>query len=116
MKDLHRRFDTALNDTVKEWKSHKEVKGIFAYGSFVRGTVTANSDLDIGIVWGADDAPVRCSQCRGDEAERQDGAQLLDLAFNTSGASVHGPAIFLAPEARNSRPTITQEISIELPP
>jgi hypothetical protein len=44
---------------VDEWKSHDEVKGIFAYGSFVRGTVTANSDLDIGIVWGTDDAPVR---------------------------------------------------------
>lgn len=42
-----------------EWKSHDEVKGIFAYGSFVRGTITANSDLDIGIVWGTDDAPVR---------------------------------------------------------
>lgn len=59
MKDLHRRFDTALRDTVKEWKSHDDVKGIFTYGSFVRGTITANSDLDIGIVWGADDAPVR---------------------------------------------------------
>ena len=59
MKDLHKRFDTALHDTVKEWKSHREVKGIFAYGSFVRGTVTTNSDLDVGIVWGADDAPVR---------------------------------------------------------
>ncbi len=59
MKDLHRRFDTALRDTVNEWKSHDEVKGIFAYGSFVRGTVTTNSDLDIGIIWGTDDAPVR---------------------------------------------------------
>jgi hypothetical protein len=59
LKDLHRRFDTALNDTVKEWKSHKEVKGIFAYGSFVRGTITTNSDLDVGIVWGSVDAPVR---------------------------------------------------------
>lgn len=59
MTDVHRRFDTALRDTVDEWKSHDDVKGIFAYGSFVRGTATANSDLDIGIVWGADDAPVR---------------------------------------------------------
>ena len=59
MKDLHRRFDTALRDTVNEWKSHDEVKGIFAYGSFVRGTITTNSDLDIGIIWGTDDAPVR---------------------------------------------------------
>ena len=59
MPDVHRRFDTALRDTVDEWKSHDNVKGIFAYGSFVKGTATANSDLDIGIVWGADDAPVR---------------------------------------------------------
>ncbi len=59
MPDVHRRFDTALNDTVAEWKSHDNVKGIFAYGSFVKGTATANSDLDIGIVWAAEDAPVR---------------------------------------------------------
>ncbi len=59
MPDVHERFDTALNDTVEEWKSHDNVKGIFVYGSFVRGTATANSDLDVVIVWGADDAPVR---------------------------------------------------------
>jgi predicted nucleotidyltransferase len=59
MTDIHRRFDTALRDTVNEWKSHDNVKGIFAYGSFVKGTATANSDLNIGIVWDADDAPVR---------------------------------------------------------
>ncbi len=59
MADVHRRFETALRDTVDEWKKHDNVKGIFTYGSFVKGTATANSDLDIGIVWGADDAPVR---------------------------------------------------------
>ncbi len=59
MADVHRRFETALRDTVDEWKRHANVKGIFTYGSFVKGTATANSDLDIGIVWGADDAPVR---------------------------------------------------------
>ncbi|MFW9925349.1 MAG: nucleotidyltransferase domain-containing protein [Candidatus Thorarchaeota archaeon] len=59
MPDVHRRFDAALQDTVNEWKRHENVQGIFAYGSYVRGTATANSDLDIGIVWGADDAPVR---------------------------------------------------------
>jgi len=59
MREVHQRFESALNDTVDEWKSHDNVMGIFAYGSFVKGTVTANSDLDIGIVWAADDAPVR---------------------------------------------------------
>jgi predicted nucleotidyltransferase len=44
---------------VNEWKSHDNVVGIFVYGSFVTGTATANSDLDIGIVWDAEDAPVR---------------------------------------------------------
>ncbi|MFW9795034.1 MAG: hypothetical protein ACFFEE_12065 [Candidatus Thorarchaeota archaeon] len=59
MVDVHRRFETALHDTVDEWKRHDNVKGIFAYGSFVKGTATANSDLNIGILWGADDAPVK---------------------------------------------------------
>ena len=59
MTDIFRRFDTALNDTVKEWKQNKNVKGIFVYGSYVRGKVTANSDLDIGIIWDGDDAPVQ---------------------------------------------------------
>jgi len=59
MTDIHHRFDTALKDTVSEWKQNKNVKGIFVYGSYVKGTITANSDLDIGIVWDGDDAPVR---------------------------------------------------------
>lgn len=59
MPDVRKRFTDALKDTVNEWKSHENVKGIFVYGSYVRGTATASSDLDIGIVWGADDAPVR---------------------------------------------------------
>ncbi|MHA2058266.1 MAG: nucleotidyltransferase domain-containing protein [Candidatus Thorarchaeota archaeon] len=59
MTDVRKRFTDALKDTVKEWKKHENVKGIFVYGSYVKGTVTANSDLDIGIVWGVDDAPVR---------------------------------------------------------
>ncbi len=59
MTELHRRFDTALNDTVSEWKQNKSVKGIFVYGSYARGTMTANSDLDIGIIWEGDEAPVR---------------------------------------------------------
>ena len=59
MNDIHRRFDTAIKDTVSEWKQHKNVKGIFVYGSYAKGTITANSDLDIGIIWDGDDAPVR---------------------------------------------------------
>ncbi|MGY5860341.1 MAG: nucleotidyltransferase domain-containing protein [Candidatus Thorarchaeota archaeon] len=59
MTDIQRRFDTALKDTVKEWKQNANVKGIFVYGSYVQGTITANSDLDIGIIWEGDDAPVR---------------------------------------------------------
>jgi predicted nucleotidyltransferase len=59
MTDIHRRFNTALKDTVKEWKHNPNVKGIFVYGSFVQGTITANSDLDIGIIWDGDEAPVR---------------------------------------------------------
>ncbi|MBE0526341.1 nucleotidyltransferase domain-containing protein [Candidatus Thorarchaeota archaeon] len=59
MTDIHRRFDTALNDTVTEWKKNEHVKGIFVYGSYVRGKITAKSDLDIGIIWDSDDAPVQ---------------------------------------------------------
>ena len=59
MTDIHHRFNTALDDTVKEWKQHSNVKGIFVYGSFVKGTITASSDLDIGIIWDGDEAPVR---------------------------------------------------------
>jgi len=59
MTDVRKRFTDALKDTVNEWKRHENVKGIFVYGSYVRGTATANSDLDICIVWDADEAPVR---------------------------------------------------------
>ncbi|MFW9964603.1 MAG: nucleotidyltransferase domain-containing protein [Candidatus Sifarchaeia archaeon] len=59
MPDVRKRFTDALKDTVNEWKHNKSVKGIFVYGSYVRGTATANSDLDICIVWDADEAPVR---------------------------------------------------------
>ena len=59
MPEVRKRFTDALKDTVKEWKSHDNVKGIFVYGSYVRGTATANSDLDICIVWDSNEAPVR---------------------------------------------------------
>ncbi|MEE8182004.1 MAG: nucleotidyltransferase domain-containing protein, partial [Candidatus Thorarchaeota archaeon] len=59
MMNLRRRFDSALHDTVKEWKKQKNVRGIFVYGSYARGTITANSDLDIGVIWDGDEAPVQ---------------------------------------------------------
>ncbi|MFW9933642.1 MAG: nucleotidyltransferase domain-containing protein, partial [Candidatus Thorarchaeota archaeon] len=59
MMDLHRRFDSALRDTVDEWKKRDEVEGIFTYGSVVRGTATANSDLDLVILWKSEEAPAR---------------------------------------------------------
>jgi len=58
MKDLDQRFKEVLEDTVKEWKSHSYVLGIFVYGSYVKGTITANSDLDIAIIWNEKEAPV----------------------------------------------------------
>ncbi len=59
MMDIHRKFEIVLQDTVKEWKQHKEVKGIFVFGSYVRGTATASSDLDICMIWDGDEAPVQ---------------------------------------------------------
>jgi predicted nucleotidyltransferase len=58
MKDVQNQFKTALDDTVKEWKNHEKVRGIFVYGSYAKGTATANSDLDISIILDADEAPV----------------------------------------------------------
>jgi len=75
MPDVRKRFTDALKDTVNEWKSHKNVKGIFVYGSYVRGTATANSDLDICIVWDADEAPVRLMSTHKEV--------LVDMAFMT---------------------------------
>ena len=59
MIDLHRKFQTALKDTVDEWKKRKQVSGIFTYGSVVKGTATASSDLDLAIVWDGEEAPAR---------------------------------------------------------
>jgi len=59
MIDVHKRFKTALEDTVKEWKNQKTVRGVFVYGSYAKGTATAESDLDICIIWNAEEAPVR---------------------------------------------------------
>jgi predicted nucleotidyltransferase len=59
MVDVRSLFKAALEDTVKEWKKHESVDGIFVYGSYARGTATADSDLDIGIIWNSGEAPVR---------------------------------------------------------
>ena len=59
MMDLHRKFNTALKDTVDEWKKRDEVQGIFTYGSVVKGTATTNSDLDLVIIWRGEEAPAR---------------------------------------------------------
>ncbi|MDF1538877.1 MAG: nucleotidyltransferase domain-containing protein [Candidatus Thorarchaeota archaeon] len=59
MMDVHRKFQAALSDTVDEWKKRDEVIGIFTYGSFVKGTATANSDLDLVIIWEGEEAPAR---------------------------------------------------------
>jgi len=59
MMDLHRKFNTALKDTVDEWKKRDEVQGIFTYGSVAKGTATTNSDLDLVIIWKGEEAPAR---------------------------------------------------------
>ncbi|MEM2141767.1 MAG: nucleotidyltransferase domain-containing protein [Candidatus Thorarchaeota archaeon] len=48
--DIRKRFADALDDTVNTWKSKKEVEGLFVYGSYVRGTITNASDLDLCVV------------------------------------------------------------------
>ncbi|MBN2229338.1 MAG: nucleotidyltransferase domain-containing protein [Candidatus Thorarchaeota archaeon] len=77
MTDIQKRFKMVLDDTVKEWKNHENVKGIFVYGSFAKGTATANSDLDIGIIWDAGEAPVRLMSTHKEV--------LIDMAFMTVG-------------------------------
>ncbi|TFG11514.1 hypothetical protein EU537_12160 [Candidatus Thorarchaeota archaeon] len=57
--DVRRKFEQSLQDTVEEWKSREEVRGIFVYGSYVRGTATMSSDLDVVIIWNEDEAPAR---------------------------------------------------------
>lgn len=76
MKDLKDRFNEVIDDTVKEWKCHSNVKGIFVYGSYVRGTITANSDLDICIIWEGTEAPVRLMSTHKEV--------VVDMAFMTT--------------------------------
>ncbi len=57
MVDIRQRFITALKDTAEEWKTRENVIGMFVHGSYVKGTITANSDLDICIIWEAQEAP-----------------------------------------------------------
>ena len=59
MFDVGARFETAMKDTVEEWKKNENVSGIYVYGSYVKGTVTANSDLDLCVIWAGNEAPVQ---------------------------------------------------------
>ncbi len=59
MVDAKKKFDDILRNTVDIWQSRDHVKGIWVYGSFVSGTVTMNSDLDICVVWDDKEAPVQ---------------------------------------------------------
>ncbi|MFW9956014.1 MAG: nucleotidyltransferase domain-containing protein [Candidatus Thorarchaeota archaeon] len=77
MRDIQNRFKAALDDTVKEWKNHEKAKGIFVYGSFAKGTATADSDLDISIIWDAAEAPVRLMSTHKEVR--------LDMVFMTIG-------------------------------
>ncbi len=56
--DLYRRFDTALHEIVDEMKSQRSIKGVFTFGSYVKGTTTPDSDLDICVAWDGNEAPV----------------------------------------------------------
>ncbi len=55
---IRKKFDSALSETVDEWKKKEHVKGILVYGSYLKNTATANSDLDICVVWD-EEAPAR---------------------------------------------------------
>ncbi len=75
MMDLYRRFETALNEIVEEMKAQKQVRGVFTFGSYVKGTTTIDSDLDVCVVWDEDDAPVELI------AEKKDVR--IDLLYKT---------------------------------
>ncbi len=59
MIDVRTRFNQVVRDTVDTWKSKREVRGVFVYGSYVSGTLTLNSDLDICVVWASEEAPAQ---------------------------------------------------------
>ncbi len=59
MMDVHKRFNDVMNEIVKEWKKKDEVEGVYVYGALPRGTLTANSTLDLCVVWNASEAPVQ---------------------------------------------------------
>ncbi|NWF94824.1 MAG: nucleotidyltransferase domain-containing protein [Candidatus Thorarchaeota archaeon] len=58
MIDVRKKFREALQDTVDIWKARPQVKGVFVHGSYAGGTATFESDLDVGVIWDSDDAPV----------------------------------------------------------
>lgn len=76
MLDIQKRFDAVLLETVEEWKKKGPVKGIYVYGSYTRGNVTANSDLDVCVIWDEDRAPM--------EALVERKTVRIDMAFLTS--------------------------------
>ncbi|UCE09895.1 MAG: nucleotidyltransferase domain-containing protein [Candidatus Thorarchaeota archaeon] len=78
MIDLHGRFDRVMRETVKEWKKNDNVVGVVVYGSFVTGSLTASSDLDMCVIWDSSEAPVQLMA-------EQDGV-LLDMSFATVSA------------------------------
>ncbi len=45
--DLRIKYNDALHETVTGLKSRDDIIGIFAFGSYARGTLTARSDLDV---------------------------------------------------------------------
>ena len=59
MMNIRKKFDAALLETVDEWKNRDRVKGIYVYGSYAKGNVTANSDLDICVVWDQEEVPAK---------------------------------------------------------
>ncbi|MBD3408007.1 MAG: hypothetical protein GF411_17945 [Candidatus Lokiarchaeota archaeon] len=59
MMDVRGRFNTALKDTVEEWKKKDTVKGVYVHGSYVKGIISPNSDLDLCVIMEADEAPAQ---------------------------------------------------------
>ena len=59
MMDIHKRFREVLDEIVNDWKEKDTVKGVYAYGAFARGTITANSVLDLCVIWDEQEAPVQ---------------------------------------------------------
>ncbi|MHA1770605.1 MAG: nucleotidyltransferase domain-containing protein [Candidatus Thorarchaeota archaeon] len=59
MMDVYRRFNNVMDEIVKEWKEKDNVEGVYVYGALPRGTLTANSTLDLCVIWNEEEAPVQ---------------------------------------------------------